>query len=203
MLDLFDLPIGIQDGMPAAARAFEVLGRILKINGRRKLRAEAEIRMRLVRPHEQSAARRAPMLKRKARRDRVRELRKDSREKGMKKKDIVENLFFRPVVGYLGLPLKDSHEDAIDALKYGWLHRKEIAVEKKKAEAKKKQAELEATAKEEGVILVNGDPILDGKEEGASKHVGSPLREMFEELGENEELDLLTRKKGVDGEEAA
>ena len=200
MLDLFDLPIGIQDGMPAAARAFEVLARILKINGRRKLRAEAEIRMRLVRPHEQSAARRAPMLKRKARRDRIRELRKDSREKGMKKKEIVENLFFRPVVGYLGLPLKDSHEDAIDALKYGWLHRKEIAVEKKKAAAKKK-AELEAAekAKEEGVILVNNDPILDG----ASKHVGSPLREMFEELGENEELDLLTRKKVADGREAA
>lgn len=140
------------------------------------------------------------MLKRKARRDRIRELRKDSREKGMKKKEIVENLFFRPVVGYLGLPLKDSHEDAIDALKYGWLHRKEIAVEKKKAAAKKK-AELEAAekAKEEGVILVNNDPILDG----ASKHVGSPLREMFEELGENEELDLLTRKKVADGKEAA
>lgn len=71
--------------MQRVATAFGVLGKILKVNGRRKVRAECEIRMRLIRD-DQGAARFAPMEDRKTRRAIARRL----------------NIPFRPVYFYKG-----------------------------------------------------------------------------------------------------
>ncbi len=126
--------------------AMRVLGNILKIKGRKKLRAELEIRMRLHRPEPLNAARSAPMAKRRARRERVRELRLDMKKRGVPKEVILANIFFRPVIGYDGLPAPD-HKETIGAMKFAWLHRAKIAKEKKE-KAKKLALEKAEAANE-------------------------------------------------------
>ncbi len=112
----------MHDQMSDVAKAFAFVSRVLKINGRRKLRAELEIHMRLIRPEPVSQARRTWMEKRSARRKRIKDLRKGARVVGRSEEWIRNNIFFRPVVGYLGLPAPD-HKDTINAMKYAWLHR--------------------------------------------------------------------------------
>ncbi len=104
-----------QSAMMKARNAFEVLARILKLNGRKRLRAELEVRMRLHRPEEVNAARSAPMAKRAERRAVIRSLRKQSRLAGKSHEEIARHIFFRPVIGYLGLPAPD-HKATVKAL---------------------------------------------------------------------------------------
>lgn len=127
--------------MQQVAEAFRVLGQIVRINGRRKLRAECEILMHLRNPEPFNKARTAPMPRRAARRARILELRDEARrlDKSLKKKDVRDQFFFRPVIGYVGGNMAVigyvggnmekvvasglSNKDVVNAMKFSWLHR--------------------------------------------------------------------------------
>lgn len=109
--------------MPKVLPVFELLTRMVKINGRRKFRAEREVLMRLRTPESESGARTAKMAPRHARRLRVKQLRvaAKKRQPEMNRKLLRDAFPFRPVLGYVGpLPAtKDaaSHEDVIAYMK--------------------------------------------------------------------------------------
>lgn len=86
------------------ATAFGLLAPALKLSGTKLTRAQLQSRWRVLRP-EISAARTAPMLKRRKRREVVR--RELARGKDTE---------FRPVYFYLGIPVT-PHKPAIAALK--------------------------------------------------------------------------------------
>lgn len=94
-----------REALDNLAEAFGILGKMLQWNGRRFLRAELESKMRFHRPDPLSQARTAPMAKRRKRREVV-------RAEQAKGKDAI----FRPVLGYVGIPVTD-HKQAIAALK--------------------------------------------------------------------------------------
>jgi hypothetical protein len=96
------LPLPRLLGMADVSRAFGFLGQLLKMNGRRKVRAELEHRMRWVRIDPFSQARLAPMESRAFRRERVRQMRRAAKATGAKKRELRESFVFRPVYGYVG-----------------------------------------------------------------------------------------------------
>lgn len=94
------------------------------MNGRRKLRAELETRMRIIRLEPLNTARKTAMLTRKRRRDRAREL----------------GVEFRPVYGYLGVPAPD-HKEVIAAMKFRVLMRDNVLGYDNAKEAQKTRSE--------------------------------------------------------------
>lgn len=74
------------------------------MNGRRAMRAELEERMRVRTPNPHNTAARAPMPPRRARRERIRELRRQAKklQPELNRKQIRDQFFFRPVIGYVG-----------------------------------------------------------------------------------------------------
>lgn len=97
--------------------AFDVLGRLVNLRGRRLQRAAAAVRWKLITPELGSGARTAEMLSRGARRARVRQLRREAKRRTpeMNRRQIREALPFRPVYGH-AIPATD-HKLYIAAMK--------------------------------------------------------------------------------------